>query len=71
MNSKFVKANNINLHYLDFSGENPPIILTHGVTANAHAFDGLINSGLNNKKRVISIDLRGRGLSDKPITGYS
>ena len=71
MNSKFLKTNEINLHFLDFAGENPPIILMHGVTANSHAFDGLVKAGINENNRFISVDLRGRGLSDKPEKGYS
>jgi pimeloyl-ACP methyl ester carboxylesterase len=71
MKSQFVQTNGIYLHYLDYEGNEPTIILTHGLTANAHAFDGLIEAGLSPKFRVISVDLRGRGLSDKPDTGYT
>lgn len=60
----------LHLHYLEFSGEGETILLTHGLTANAHAFDGVIAAGLSPKYHVISVDLRGRGLSDKPETGY-
>jgi pimeloyl-ACP methyl ester carboxylesterase len=71
----FAQTNGIQLHYLDFQGHKPtitsPMILMHGLTANAHAFDGLINAGLNTSFRIISVDLRGRGLSDKPPKGYS
>jgi pimeloyl-ACP methyl ester carboxylesterase len=38
----------------------------HRLTANAHAFDGLIAQGLSPSFNVISIDLRGRGESDQP-----
>ena len=69
--SHFVTTNGINLHYLDFHGKGPTILLMHGLTANAHAFDGLMAAGLNRKFRVISVDLRGRGLSDKPSRGYT
>ena len=31
----------------------------------------LIAAGLAEKLRVIAVDLRGRGLSDKPSSGYS
>jgi pimeloyl-ACP methyl ester carboxylesterase len=41
----------------------------HGLTANAHFFDGLAASSLPN--RLLAVDLRGRGQSDKPGTGYS
>jgi pimeloyl-ACP methyl ester carboxylesterase len=42
-----------------------------GLTANAHSFDGLITAGLSPALRVLALDLRGRGLSDKPLTGYT
>lgn len=67
-----IETNNIHLHYLDYAPHNSQIlILLHGLTANAHCFDGLINAGLSQNLRVISVDLRGRGLSDKPDHGYS
>lgn len=55
---------------MDFEGGKPTLILMHGLTANAHCFDGLIQAGLSPKYHVISLDLRGRGKSDKPDTGY-
>jgi pimeloyl-ACP methyl ester carboxylesterase len=69
--SNFVDTNGISLHYLEFNGTGPTIILTHGLTANAHAFDGLIREGLAPAFHVLSIDLRGRGKSEQPLTGYS
>ncbi len=63
---KYIEINGIRLHYLEFAGEGPTILLSHGLTANAHAFDGLIQAGLSPKFRVISVDLRGRGLSSQP-----
>ena len=68
---RFVKLNNFQLHYLDHPGDDPPLVLMPGLTANAHSFDGLIKAGLNSTMRVMALDLRGRGLSDKPVTGYS
>lgn len=68
--SHFIKTNNIQIHYLEYKGDGPTIILMHGLTANAHAFDGLMAGGLNACCNVISIDLRGRGESDQP-EGYS
>ena len=69
--TNFIETNGIKLHYLEFEGEGPTIILMHGLTANAHSFDGLIAAGLAPAFNVISIDLRGRGESDKPDTGYT
>ncbi len=66
-----VSVNNINLHYIDHQSDGPILLLLHGLTANAHAFDGLIAAGLNAHYRVVCLDLRGNGLSDKPAFGYS
>lgn len=71
MTSHYLLTNGLRLHYLDHAGPEPPLVLLHGLTANAHAFDGLIQAGLSAVRRVISVDLRGRGLSDKPATGYT
>jgi pimeloyl-ACP methyl ester carboxylesterase len=75
---QFVQANNIRLHYLDHrsdhpsgAGGGPILILLPGLTANARCFDGLVRAGLSQRLRVLALDLRGRGLSDKPATGYS
>jgi pimeloyl-ACP methyl ester carboxylesterase len=71
MVDRFAKVNNIRLHYIDHPGGEPAIILMPGITANAHSFDGLAQAGLSPRFRMYALDLRGRGLSDKPATGYS
>lgn len=68
---QFARVNDIQLHYLDHPGGNSPLVLMPGLTANAHTFDGLIKAGLSSALRVLVPDLRGRGLSDKPDSGYS
>ena len=68
---QFAQTNNINLHYIDHGGEGPKLLLMHGLTANAHAFDGFIGAGLNRHFHLYTVDLRGRGLSDKPESGYT
>jgi pimeloyl-ACP methyl ester carboxylesterase len=68
---RFVQTNNIRLHYVDHPGGDPTIILMPGISANAHAFDGLVQAGLSPRFRLLAVDLRGRGLSDKPARGYS
>ena len=67
----YAKVNNIRLHYLDHPGGEPTLVLMPGITANAHSFDGLIKAGLSPAFRVLALDLRGRGLSDKPESGYT
>ena len=42
-----------------------------GSTANAHSFDGLMRAGLGDVAHVLALDLRGRGESDAPPTGYA
>ncbi len=69
--SKFIETNGIRLHYLEQGGEGPVLLLMHGLTANAHAFDGLIKAGLGETFKVLSVDLRGRGLSSCPDKGYT
>ena len=65
MTDNFVSVNNINLHYIDHGANGPVLILMHGLTANANAFDAVI-PGLQTSYQVICPDLRGNGLSDKP-----
>lgn len=71
MESRFIEANGITQHIIDYGGDGPTMILAHGLSANAHFFDGLVAAGLTEHARVITPDLRGRGLSDKPDTGYT
>jgi pimeloyl-ACP methyl ester carboxylesterase len=71
MTEHYVDTNGIRLHYLDSGGPGAVILLMHGLTANAHAFDGLMAAGLGKAGRVLSIDLRGRGESAQPEDDYS
>jgi esterase len=68
---KFVTANGLKLHYLDYGGNNGPwLVCIHGLSGNAHNFDDLAPH-LSTKYHVISIDVRGRGDSDwGPPTEY-
>jgi pimeloyl-ACP methyl ester carboxylesterase len=62
--SKFISANELKLHYLDFGNPSmPPLVCIHGLSGNAHNFDGLA-ADLTNDHHVISIDVRGRGDSE-------
>ncbi|HJU29719.1 MAG TPA: alpha/beta hydrolase [Candidatus Binataceae bacterium] len=62
--SEFVTVNGIRLHYLDFGHpERPPLVCIHGLSGNAHNFDGLAPR-LAASYRVISLDVRGRGDSE-------
>lgn len=63
------------LRLLDWQGTGPnngvPIILLHGLASNARLWDGPARHLSAFGHRVVAIDLRGHGLSDKPDHGYS
>jgi len=66
-----IEVNDISLHYIEYDKPNAEtLICLHGITANAHAFDGLVHKGLNEHYRIIAPDLRGRGLSSHPAFHY-
>jgi pimeloyl-ACP methyl ester carboxylesterase len=69
---KMIKANGdgVKIQLAIWEGKGKPILCIHGITANSRFWDCLA-SGLSPQHRVIAMDLRGRGLSDKPSTGYS
>jgi pimeloyl-ACP methyl ester carboxylesterase len=59
--SQFAAINELSLHYLDFGNDaKPPLVCIHGLSGNAHNFDGLAIH-LAPKYHVISLDVRGRG----------
>jgi pimeloyl-ACP methyl ester carboxylesterase len=68
---RYVHVGKLRLHYLDHPGNGQTLVLMPGLTANAHSFDGLTAAGLSPAVRVLALDLRGRGLSDKPSSGYA
>lgn len=65
-----ITCDEVNLHYVEWGQEENPIIFIHGLTANAFCFQSFADI-LSPAYRVIAYDLRGRGDSDKPASGYS
>jgi len=70
-NDSISKVNSIDLHFIQYENEHPKLLLLHGLTANAFAFNGLIEAGLTKHFSVISVDQRGRGLSSKSLASFS
>jgi len=66
MTDHYVHANGVRLHYVEHGNNGPTLVLLHGLTANAHSFDGFVAAGLADRMRVLAFDLRGRGESDQP-----
>jgi pimeloyl-ACP methyl ester carboxylesterase len=64
------KGDGLKIQLAVWDGKGKQILCIHGITANCRFWDCLA-SALAPPHRVIAMDLRGRGLSDKPPTGYS
>jgi len=65
-----VKGEGITLQLAVWEGKGNQMLCVHGLTANCRCWD-VIASSLAPENKIIAIDLRGRGLSDKPSAGYS
>lgn len=63
-------TNGITLAYEDV-GAGDVWLCLHGITSNLRSFGGLVQAGLGDGVRLLIPDMRGRGLSDKPATGYT
>ena len=61
---KFVNANGMRFHYLEWGNpDNPPILLLHGFAQTCHSWD-FVALGFSDNYRVIVLDQRGHGDSD-------
>jgi len=41
--NRFVSVDGVRIHYLDAPGGSPPIVMLHGLSANAYCSSGLIS----------------------------
>ena len=67
---RYVTVSGVRLRYLEWAGGAPTIVLLHGLSANANSFVGVAEAGLAPRFHIVAPDLRGRGRSDAPATGY-
>jgi pimeloyl-ACP methyl ester carboxylesterase len=67
---KKVKGDGVAIQLAIWEGSGKSILCIHGITANCRCWD-VLASTLSPKQRVLAMDLRGRGGSDKPASGYS
>lgn len=71
--SRFVEANGLKLHYLDYGTQGgPPMLCLHGGAVNAHWFD-FVAAGFSADYHVRALDQRGHGDSawaQPPAYGY-
>jgi pimeloyl-ACP methyl ester carboxylesterase len=66
---KYAPANGLQLNYKDWGGSGQQIVLVHGLASSTHIWHFLA-SLLSEKFRVVAVNQRGHGESDKPDTGY-
>jgi pimeloyl-ACP methyl ester carboxylesterase len=67
---KKVKGDGAAIQLAVWEGSGKTILCVHGITSNCRCWD-VLASTLSPKHRVLAMDLRGRGGSDKPESGYS
>lgn len=65
-----VSGDGLSIQIGEWPGDGPVVLCVHGLTANQRCFE-LVAEGITSACRVLAMDLRGRGLSDKPAQGYS
>ena len=70
---KFTSFDGVEIAYWD-QGDGEPLLLLHGFTASSHInweLSGIADALLKSGRRVIMMDARGHGESDKPHASYS
>lgn len=67
--SRFVNADGVRLHYLDWGGTGSVLLLLTGLGDDAHVFDDFAPK-FTDRFRVVALTRRGFGESDKPADGY-
>lgn len=66
--NQYVQVNGVKLHYVE-GGEGEPIVLIPGWPESWWAYHRIMPL-LSSKYRIIVVDIRGMGSSEKPLTGY-
>jgi len=64
------KGDGVRIQLAVWEGKGKQILCIHGLTANCRSWD-LLASSLAPQHKVLAMDLRGRGFSDSPPSGYS
>lgn len=65
-----IPLRDISMHIVEWPGADPPVLAIHGSAGNAYVLTAL-GERLAPDVRVIAVDLRGHGFSDKPPRGYA
>ena len=67
---KRAMGDGLEIQLAQWKGEDKAVLCIHGITANCRCWD-VIADALSPSHTVLAMDLRGRGLSGAPSTGYS
>jgi pimeloyl-ACP methyl ester carboxylesterase len=66
---RYVTLHGLRFHYRDWGGSGRPLVLLHGLASTGRIWD-LMAPQLAGDFRVVALDQRGHGETDKPDTGY-
>lgn len=66
--SRFIAADGVRLHALDWGGQGPPLLLVHGGRRTGRSWNAMARR-LHAALRVLALDLRGHGDSEASVTG--
>jgi lipase len=66
---RYVQVGDLRFHYLDFGGDGPPLLFLHATGFHAWVWLPYVHR-FASRFRVLALDQRGHGESDKPPEGY-
>jgi pimeloyl-ACP methyl ester carboxylesterase len=65
-----IEVSGLTLRVREWPTDGPPIVLAHGLASNSRIWDDVAQI-LARRYRVVALDQRGHGLSDRPTDGYT
>lgn len=68
--SGYAERDGVRLHYLEYGDDGPALVIVPGITSPAITWEW-VSEELAREHRVLTLDVRGRGLSDKPTSGFT
>ncbi len=69
-NARFISLDGVRVHYVD-EGHGSPVVLIHGFASSLETWTAVIPELVRHGHRVIALDLRGFGWTDRPPGDYS
>ncbi len=66
---EWVTVDGLSFHYRDWGGSGQPLLLLHGLASTSHIWD-MVAPILAEDHRVVALDQRGHGETDKPTHGF-